>query len=154
MALLLENSELWYMHDGCPAHTYKPLSLGKVIGAFEDPLAWPARSPRSQSAGLFLWGHMSPQVYKYGPFLTLDALQNKITESWESITYAQLEHVQAELIDQLGYVFSQRVAILKIFCNVYPPLNHSSCVNCNFSIRGAIAFCCICRSHLYGYTMA
>ena len=47
--------DLWWMHDGCPAHnsgeTREFLQNSfphRVIGSYEDLLAWPARSPGPQ----------------------------------------------------------------------------------------------------------
>lgn len=102
--------ELWYMHDGCPAHDYGPARdflrnafPRKVIGTYEEPLAWPSRSPDLNPLEFFVWRHVSSTVNRYGPYSTINNLRAKINESCASITCAQLEAAQAEFIRRLGY---------------------------------------------------
>ena len=62
------NDDLFYLHDGYPAHNYRPGVAflresfpRRVIGTYEEPLSWPARSPDLNIMNFFFVG--SPHVY-------------------------------------------------------------------------------------------
>lgn len=102
--------ELWYLHDGCSAHNYRPAVdflrksfPGRVIGTYEQPLTWPTRSPDLNPLEFFLWGHISSTIYKDGAFADVQSLQLAIEECCANITYRQLEAVNSAFFDRLGY---------------------------------------------------
>lgn len=102
--------ELWYHHDGCPAHNFRlareylhDCFPGRVIGSYEQPLAWPARSPDLNPCDSFLWGHCKSKIYGGNPFPTVDALKEAIMECMAAITPVQLAAVTRDFEDRLGY---------------------------------------------------
>ncbi len=61
-------TELWWMHDRCPAHNYgiareflHAAFLGHVIGSNEEPIAWLARSPEVNPCHFFCGAISSPK---------------------------------------------------------------------------------------------
>ncbi|KAJ4430393.1 hypothetical protein ANN_22609 [Periplaneta americana] len=55
--------ELWFMHDGAPAHFLR--NVREHLTIFQDhgnsrgsPTVWPARSSNLNSLNFWLWGHM------------------------------------------------------------------------------------------------
>lgn len=102
--------EIWFQHDGCPAHQYAPAREhlyncfpGQLIGRNEAPLAWPARSPDLNKLDFFLWGHITSTIYRTAPFPNVEALTLAINECCAAITPDQLEAVHTEFDDRLHY---------------------------------------------------
>lgn len=103
-------NECWYMHDGCPAHNsrYAREFLhnsfpGCVIGSYEEPLAWPPRSPDLNPLDFFLWGHVTSTIYRTRPFSTLEALQSAIEGCLDSISPFQVADVIQNFEDRLAH---------------------------------------------------
>lgn len=107
-------AELWWMHDGCPAHNYRPAREflqhafpNHVIGTYEQPIAWPARAPDLNPCDTFLWGHIKSTIYRSSrgaPYPNLQALQCAIEECCANITHTQLAAVQQNFEDRLRHV--------------------------------------------------
>lgn len=102
--------ELWFMHDGCPAHNYGPATAylrdafpDHVIGTHET-LAWPARSPDMNPCDYFLWPSASSAVYHHAiPFPDVPALQNRLHAFLETVTPAQLLAVKDNFLERMEY---------------------------------------------------
>lgn len=101
---------LWYMHDGCPAHNYRLAReflhnsfAGQVIGTHTTPLGWPARSPDLNPCDTFLWGHITTQIYRTTPFQNVEALQGAIERCCDALSPLQLGNVLSDFEDRLGY---------------------------------------------------
>lgn len=109
LAELNLEGELWYQHDGCPAHNYGPAVQflheafpERVIGTYE-PLAWPARSPDFAPPDYFLWNHITNSIYDATPFANLDDLNQAIQTCCENISHQQLTNVQRDFRQRLEY---------------------------------------------------
>jgi hypothetical protein len=101
--------EIWYLHDGCPAHNYGPAVEflheafpGHVIGTHEA-LQWPPRSPDLNPPDSFLWGHIKSKIYGMTPFADVVALRAAIEECCANITHVELRSVMSHFYDCLGY---------------------------------------------------
>jgi hypothetical protein len=101
--------ELWYQHDGCPAHNYGPALEflhaafpSRVIGTYET-FAWPARSPDLAPLDFFLWGHISTSIYSATPFVSLDTLNDAIETCCTNLSHVNLNNVQREFRTRLEY---------------------------------------------------
>lgn len=69
----LNNEQLWYQHDGAPAHR-TPEVTNMLYQVFEDrwlgfngPFKWPARSPDLTPLDFCIWGYIKDQVYDVPP---------------------------------------------------------------------------------------
>lgn len=89
LPLILRN-EMWYMHDGAPAHFsilareyLNEVYQNKWIGR-DGPQLWPPRSPDLNSLDFFLWGHVKSLVYTT-QVNTLDDLENRILGAFQTI---------------------------------------------------------------------
>jgi transposase len=110
LADLQLEDEIYYQHDGCPAHNDRFATEwlhnafpGKVIGTYED-LAWPARSPDLSCLDFFLWGHIKTKIYdRRTPFQNVDTLWDAVNDSCTAVTYGQLANVQREISDRIHY---------------------------------------------------
>lgn len=93
---LLENvpldirTNMWYMHDGAPAHFARPVRAvldntypNKWIGR-SGPVAWPPRSPDLNPLDFYLWGHLKALVYAV-PINNAEMLRERIFAACESI---------------------------------------------------------------------
>ena len=97
--------DIWYQHDGAPAH----FSRGVIeflnirfperwIGR-RGTLEWPARSPDMTPLDFFFWGHLKCRVYKDRP----NDLRQKILDEAAQITPGMLSNTLAEFYDRLGF---------------------------------------------------
>lgn len=106
---LNNDHELWYLHDGCPAHNYalatdhlRAAFPGHLIGTHGD-LQWPARSPDLNMPDFCLWGHIKSNIYGETPFANVEALKEAIVECCANLTHAQLRNATSEFYHRLGY---------------------------------------------------
>lgn len=81
---LEERRNLWFQHDGCPAHGAREVTHwlnevfgNKWLGRNTDP-RWPPRSPDLTPLDFFLWGHLKQKVYKDRPFNSVEELEQSI----------------------------------------------------------------------------
>lgn len=102
--------ELWYQHDGCPAHNdvlaiewlHNTFS-GNVIGTHEA-LAWPARSPDLSPNDFWLWGHITTKIYdRMEPFSNVDDLWTAVQTCCNTVTHGQLANVQREIAERVTH---------------------------------------------------
>lgn len=77
---------LWFLHDGCPAH-YNRIVLEFLNNNYRDqwigrggPVAWPARSPDLNPCDFCIWGHLKSEVYSQ-PIETRNQLWNRIVNA-------------------------------------------------------------------------
>lgn len=103
LPLLLRN-QMWYMHDGAPAH-FSILVRNYLNEVYPNrwigrggPQPWPPRSPDLNSLDFFLWGHLKSIVYST-PINTIDDLRNRIIGGFETIrnTPGMLERVRQSM---------------------------------------------------------
>ncbi|GBN55525.1 hypothetical protein AVEN_59917-1, partial [Araneus ventricosus] len=93
---------VWFQHDGAPAHKilsvkqYLVEEFGEQINAFGGFQEWPPRSSHLTPMDFFLWGYLKQQVYSTPP-PTLQDLQRRITDACANVTPAMLHHVQSEV---------------------------------------------------------
>ncbi|XP_024944495.1 uncharacterized protein LOC112494915 [Cephus cinctus] len=100
---LLERSNMWYQHDGCPAHfSFQAREIldrdyaDRWIGR-RGPVHWPARSPDLTSPDFFLWGYINEKVYKEVP-TTCDNMRQCIIDASANIEDDTLLSVQRSYI--------------------------------------------------------
>lgn len=104
---LLIRNEVWFMHDGAPAHfsiqarqflnrTYPNRWIGRGVEVPNQP--WPPRSPDLNPLDFFLWGHLKSLVYTT-PIQHLEDLRNRIIVGCETIrnTPGLLQRVSMQL---------------------------------------------------------
>lgn len=87
---LLFREEMWYMHDGAPAH-FSIRAREFLNEAFTNrwigrggTQSWPPRSPDLNSLDYFFWGHLKTLVYTT-PIQTVEELRQKILLSCQTI---------------------------------------------------------------------
>ncbi|PZC80768.1 hypothetical protein B5X24_HaOG213992 [Helicoverpa armigera] len=89
LPLSLNDNNMWYQHDGCPAHYRRSVREwldtnypNKWIGR-GGPIPWPARSPDLTPMDFYLWGHMKCLVYNEPhPISSVDVLRQKIIDAY------------------------------------------------------------------------
>ena len=98
--------EMWYQHDGCPAHSARR-ATACVENTFPNrwigrggPVKWPARSPDFSPLDFFLWGKLKDIVYRDVP-TTPEDMQHRITAACRDIPYEMLHSVQRSLRGRL-----------------------------------------------------
>lgn len=103
-----QNNEVWYEHDGCPAHCSRDIKLyldqcfpNSWIGR-GGPINWPARSPDLAPCDFFLWPYLKEKVYER-QINNIMELRNAIVEECNNITQIQLSSVRQEFYNRLGY---------------------------------------------------
>jgi hypothetical protein len=103
--------DLWFQQDGAPPHyatavrDYLDQTFpGRWIGR-RGPIEWPARSPDMAPLDFYFWGNMKGKVYSPRP-PTLQALIDTIGDHARLIQPDELERVQREFYDRLGYCIS------------------------------------------------
>lgn len=89
LPLLLRN-QMWFMHDGAPAH-FSILAREYLNEVYQNkwigrggPQPWPPRSPDLNSLDFFLWGHLKSLVYAT-PVHTVDDLRHRIIDGFETV---------------------------------------------------------------------
>jgi hypothetical protein len=82
---LLTRQNMWYLHDGAPAHFAREVRTWldqnfpeRWIGR-NGPVLWPPRYPDLNRCDFFLWGHMKQLVYAT-PVDTIEELRNRIED--------------------------------------------------------------------------
>lgn len=103
--------EIYFMHDGCPAHNYglataflrDAFPADHVIGTHELVWPWPPRSPDLNKCDFFLWGHLKSTIYRTAPFANTNMLRAAIEQCCAALTAEQLTRVTDEMRDQLEY---------------------------------------------------
>lgn len=82
--------QLWFMHDGAPAHFHR------AVRAYLDerfnhqwigrggPVAWPPRSPDLNPLDFYLWGHLKNMVY-HSEVTTPDELRERIQTGFDHL---------------------------------------------------------------------
>ena len=87
---LLVRRNMWFMHDGCPAHVSHPVRehLDRTFpqrwigrGGF---IQWPPRSPDLNPMDFFLWGHLKDRVYAT-EVDNIDELRHRINIAVEAL---------------------------------------------------------------------
>lgn len=87
---LVVRQNMWFMHDGCPAHFSRPTRdyldhtfpqrwIGR--GGF---IQWPPRSPDLNPMDFFLWGHLKDRVYET-TVDTIEELRHRINVATEDL---------------------------------------------------------------------
>lgn len=107
-----ENQEVWFQHDGCPAH------FGVNVREYLDQtfpnrwigrggiINWPARSPDLAPCDFFLWGHLKSKIYQIR-HPNIDSLRNAIFEECARINAETLTNVINGFYNRLGYCLAQ-----------------------------------------------
>lgn len=83
-------TEMWYMHDGAPAHF--ALNVRQLLNArYQNkwigrggPQPWPPRSPDINPLDYFLWGHLKELVYTT-PIENVEDLRDRIIDASNTI---------------------------------------------------------------------
>lgn len=89
---------LYFQQDGAPPHNARQVvnylagRFGEQFIATNGPTRWPPRSPDLTPLDFFLWGYLKERVYYTSP-ATLEILENRIHQAFESITPAMLQEV-------------------------------------------------------------
>lgn len=101
-----ELGNLWFQHDGCPAHfsiqartVLDQMFNGRWIGR-GGPVHWPARSPDLTSPDFFLWGYLKGKVYETIP-TTPENMRDRIIRACAEIP--------AEMLGECVSSFTKRV---------------------------------------------
>jgi hypothetical protein len=105
-----ENHEIWFQHDGCPAHYTREVK-NFLDNAFPNrwigrggEIYWSPRSPDLASNGFFLWGHVHDHLYVGGKtYNSVDDLKATITEECQRISCYQLAGIRRNFYARLGY---------------------------------------------------
>lgn len=112
VAEIADGGEIWYQHDGCPAHYSAEVREyldnafpGRWIGR-GGPIRWPARSPDLAPCDFFLWGHLKNNIYKT-TYDNLDSLRNKLQEECRLISPEQFANVTQGFYNRVGYCLAQ-----------------------------------------------
>lgn len=107
-----EDDEIWYQHDGCPAHFSAAVTRylndcfpNHWIGR-NGPIEWPPRSPDLAPCDYFLWGHLKSQIYKTRHD-NIASLWNAIQEQCGLVRADQLRAVTNSFYNRLGYCLAQ-----------------------------------------------
>lgn len=113
--------ELWYQHDGCPAHNFGPAVEflhdafpQRVIGTHED-IAWPARSPDLTIPDYFLWPHVTNTIYGSAPFENVNDLFQAVVTCCENVSHVQLTNVQREFRERLEHCVAAEGGLFEHF---------------------------------------
>lgn len=95
---------LYFQQDGAPPHNaaqvvnYLSDNFGEKVIATNGPIRWPPRSPDLTPLDFFLWGYVKDYVYHSTPPATLEILENRILQAFETITPVMLEEVAQNTI--------------------------------------------------------
>ncbi|KZC05884.1 hypothetical protein WN55_06673 [Dufourea novaeangliae] len=109
---LLENvplnirTDIWYQHDGCPAH-YAHVARqvldrqlpNRWIGRGGEFL-WPPRSPNLTPLNYFLWGTLKDMVYRE-PITTPENMKERIREACSMLAAGTIQNAVSSLINRL-----------------------------------------------------
>jgi hypothetical protein len=82
---LLTRQNMWYLHDGVPAHfarevrTWLDQNFPEGWIGRNGPVLWPPRSLDLNHCDFFLWGHMKQLVY-VTPVNTIEELRSRIED--------------------------------------------------------------------------
>lgn len=87
--VLEERQNVWFQHDGCPAHSTRNEWLNRTfrnkwLGRNTDP-RWPPRSPDLTPLDYFLWGYLKQKIYKDRLFNNVDELDTSIRVNCRNI---------------------------------------------------------------------
>lgn len=110
IARLVNLENVWYQHDGCPAH-YTRNVMNILNVTFPDRwigrggiLSWPPRSPDLAPCDFFLWPHLKNKIYKPNhSFNNIEELKQAIIGECRNITDRQLANVRRNFYNRLGY---------------------------------------------------
>src|SRR5215469_428712 len=104
----LATEEIWYQHDGAPAH-YLAKVRQFLDASFPDhwigrrgTIEWPARSPDLSPLDFFLWGYLKAQVFQIRSN-NIEELKTRIANVFNDIPPDILAKVRKEFYDRLGY---------------------------------------------------
>lgn len=94
-----EFNQLWFQHDGAPAHF--ALRVRRVLDenfphrwiGRRGTIEWPPRSPDLTPLDYFLWGYLKERVYKIRP-VNIEDLKQRITNEMNTITVEMLRNVR------------------------------------------------------------
>lgn len=98
---------MYFQQDGAPPHNagfvenYLNAKFDNRVISTNGTIRWPARSPDLTPLDFFLWGYLKDKVYST-PSATLEELQNKILNAFESITPVMLQSVMRETIRRVN----------------------------------------------------
>ena len=118
--------DLWFMHDGAPAHFslrvrqhLNETFLEKWIGR-GGPVAWPPRSPDLNMLDFFLWGYLKSLVYAE-PIRTLEELQQRVLHCCHTIRAQPgiFERVRNSFHRRCTSCIEMRGVILNTFFNIH-----------------------------------
>lgn len=101
--------QLWFMHDGAPAHfslvarTYLDIAFPNRWIGNGGPVPWPARTPDLNPLDFFLWGHLKSLVYET-PVQRREELLPRIQGACQTIrnTPGMLERVEQSFVRRCG----------------------------------------------------
>lgn len=99
---LFNLKNLWFQHDGAPAHKTSPVKqylvkeFGNQILGYGGFQEWPPRSPDLTPLDFFLWGYLKQQVYATPP-QQLQDLKRRITVACANVSRCMLQRVQRDL---------------------------------------------------------
>lgn len=103
-----ENQEIWFQHDGCPAHyglqvrEYLNNNFPNCWIGRGGTINWPPRSPDLAPCDFFLWGHLKNNIYKKR-HPNVNSLREAIVQQCSLITDRQLANVRRSFYNRLGY---------------------------------------------------
>lgn len=107
---LASRMNLWYMHDGAPAH-FSGTVRRHLDNAFPSkwigrggPVAWPARSPDLNPLDFFLWGHLKSVIYE-GEVDDVNTLQRRIQHACD------ITKRDTDMMDRVQQSFLRRVQL-------------------------------------------
>lgn len=107
-----EDQEVWYQHDGCPAHfgvnvrahlneTFPNCWIGRG-----GTINWAARSPDLALCDFFLWPYLKNKIYRQR-HPNINSLREAIIVECRHITERQLANVTTGFYHRLGYCLNQ-----------------------------------------------
>lgn len=103
---LAVSERMYFQQDGAPPHNaaavmnYLANRFNNRVIATNGPVRWPARSPDLTILDFFIWPYVKERVFNVGAE-TLDVLQNRVQEAFQSITPAMLQNVGRNTMDRI-----------------------------------------------------
>lgn len=100
----IQFGNVWFQHDGCPAHNSREVqtllrnTFGERIISNSGPVLWPARSPDLTPLDFYLWGHVKNEMYEFDPPEEIDMLIQRARELFAGINRHTLERVTNSVI--------------------------------------------------------
>lgn len=117
------NDEVWYLHDGCPAHNglnvrrfLNDTFPNKWIGRGGE-ISWPPRSPDLNPCDYYFWPFIQNQLYDGTDFENIQALILKLRQICAGIHPRTLAKVNRNFYDRLGYCLANNGKLFEHLIN-------------------------------------